>query len=241
MTVDHLASISQIILIDLVLSGDNAVVIALAAHLLPLHQRRQAMLWGCGLAITMRLMLTLVVSNLLLLPGLRFVGALLLAWIACKLIVEKAESVDQTRPPPNNLLKAISRIAMADFIMSLDNVVAIAGVSKSDPVRLTFGLLLSIAMIMTLSTVIMEIMDRYRWIAYLGTAVLALTAAEMISHDLELLHATALGKKDYTGFPTWANWTVRFTLLGSCLTANWWWPKRLVEQVTAQPTESHLR
>ena len=174
MTLDYLGSILKIILFDLVLSGDNAVVIGLAAHLLPARQRRQAMLWGCGMAIVMRVALTLVVAHLLLFPGLRFAGAVLLAWIACKLIQEHDDSTDSTKPPPTSLLKAIRRIAMADLIMSLDNVVAIAGASQSDPVRIILGLFLSISMLLLLSAVIVEIMSRYRWIAYLGTAVLAL-------------------------------------------------------------------
>ena len=168
MTLDYLVSIFKIILFDLVLSGDNAVVIGLAAHLLPPRQRRQAMIWGCGMAIVMRVLLTLVVAELLLFPGLRFVGAVLLVWIACKLIQEEAESADVTKPAPTTLPKAIMRIAMADFIMSLDNIVAIAGASDSDPVRIILGLLLSISMLLLLSAVIMEIMSRYRWIAYVG-------------------------------------------------------------------------
>ena len=185
MTLDYLVSILKIILFDLVLSGDNAVVIGLAAHMLPPRQRRQAMIWGCGMAIAMRVVLTLVVAHLLLFPGLRLIGALLLVWIACKLVQEEADSTDGSKPAPTTLFKAITRIAMADFIMSLDNIVAIAGVSQSDPVRIMIGLFLSISMLLLLSAVIMEIMSRYRWIAYAGAAVLAWTAAEMMVHDLE--------------------------------------------------------
>src|SRR6516165_8755036 len=161
MTLDYFISILKIVLVDLVLSGDNAVVIAMAAYLLPPRQRRQAMFWGCFLAIAMRVVLTLVVSHLLLWPGLRFIGAVLLAWIACKLLQDQAEARDKTKPPPTTLPKAITRIAMADFIMSLDNVVAIAGVSQSDPVRVVLGLVLSISMILSLSAVIMAILNRY--------------------------------------------------------------------------------
>ena len=199
MTLDYLASIFKIILFDLVLSGDNAVVIGLAAHLLPPRQRRQAMIWGCGMAIVMRVALTLVVAHLLLFPGLRFVGAVLLVWIACKLVQEEAESADDTKPAPTTLFKAITRIAMADFIMSLDNVVAIAGVSESDPVRIILGLFLSISMLLLLSAVIMEIMSRYRWIAYAGAAVLAWTAAEMMVHDLDTFYRTRWARESRRG------------------------------------------
>jgi YjbE family integral membrane protein len=224
MTLDYLGSILKIILFDLVLSGDNAVVIGLAAHLLPSRQRRQAMLWGCGMAIVMRVALTLVVAHLLLFPGLRFVGAVLLAWIACKLIQEEPDSTDETEPAPTSLLKAITRIAMADFIMSLDNVVAIAGVSQSDPVRIILGLFLSISMLLLLSALIVEIMSRYRWIAYLGTAVLAFTAADLMVQDLELYYRTRLAHGAEVGYPTWAAWTVRIGILVICLTTKRWWP-----------------
>jgi YjbE family integral membrane protein len=224
MTLDYLGSIFNIIFSDLVLSGDNAVVIGLAAHLLPPRQRRQAMILGCGMAIVMRVALTLVVAYLLLFPGLRFVGALLLAWIACKLIQEEAESTDDTRPVPTSLFKAVTRIAMADFIMSLDNVVAVAGASQSDPVRIILGLVLSISMLLLLSAVIMEIMSRYCWIAYLGGAVLAWIAADMTVHDLELLYRTRLAQGIDVTFPRWAPWTIRVGVLFLCLTTNWWWP-----------------
>src|SRR4051812_26153375 len=225
MTLDYLASIFKIILADLVLSGDNAVVIGLAAHLLPPRQRRQAMIWGCTMAIVMRVALTLVVASLLHLPGLQFVGAVLLAWIACKLMQEEAESVDETKPPPTTLFKAITRIAMADFIMSLDNVMAIAAVSESDPFRIILGLVLSISMLVLLSAIIMEIMSRYRWIAYAGAAVLAWTAADMMIHDLDTFYRTRWAPGVEAGFPIWAAYALRIGLVILCLTTNWWWPK----------------
>jgi YjbE family integral membrane protein len=223
MTLDYLASICKLILIDLVLSGDNAVVIGLAAHLLPHRQRRQALIWGCGMAIAMRIALTLVVAQLLLFPGLRFVGGLLLVWIACKLVKDEADSRDTSKPPPTTLLRAITRIAMADFIMSLDNIVAIAGASQSDPVRVIIGLALSITMLLLLSAVIMEIMSRYRWIAYLGAAVLAWTAADLMIHDLDQMVGSAPHGVLDVGFPVWAAWTLRIGVTLVCLTTNRWW------------------
>ncbi len=224
MTLDYLISILKIILFDLVLSGDNAVVIGLAAHLLPPRQRRQAMIWGCGMAIAMRVVLTLVVANLLLLPGLRLVGALLLVWIACKLVKEESDSSDRNNLAPTTLFKAITRIAMADFIMSLDNIVAIAGVSESDPIRIMIGLFLSISMLLLLSAVIMEIMSRYRWIAYAGAAVLAWTAGEMMVHDIESLYAVRWGRDLQVAFPAWASWLLRIGTVLLCMTTKWWWP-----------------
>jgi YjbE family integral membrane protein len=224
MNLDYLGSVLKIILFDLVLSGDNAVVIGLAAHLLPARQRRQAMFWGCGMAIVMRVVLTLAVAHLLLFPGLRFVGAVLLAHIACKLIQEHQESTDLTRPSPTSLWKAITRIAMADLIMSLDNVIAIAGASQSDPVRIILGLLLSISMLLLLSAVIVEIMNRHHWIVYLGTAVLALTAADLMVQDFEIYYRTRMAQGDGVSYPRWAAWTVRIGILTLCLTTKWWWP-----------------
>jgi YjbE family integral membrane protein len=229
MTLDYLVSILKIVLVDLVLSGDNAVVIAMAAHLLPPPQRRKAMFWGCFLAIAMRVGLTFVVSHLLLLPGLRFIGAALLAWIACKLLQDETEARNTTRPPPATLPRAITRIAMADFIMSLDNLVAIAGVSGSDPVRLILGLVLSISMILTLSAAIMAILNRYHWIVYAGTAVLALTAAEMMEHDFLALRTAAFGETDHPGLPAWFSWTFRTLVIVACVTSHWWWPKPKTE------------
>jgi YjbE family integral membrane protein len=235
MTFDYLLSIIKIILFDLVLSGDNAVVIGLAAHLLPPRQRRQAMIWGCGMAIVMRIALTLVVAQLLILPGLRFAGAVLLAWIACKLVQEEAEAADATRPPPTSLFKAVVRIAMADFIMSLDNVVAIAGASQSDPIRIIIGLILSISMLLLLSAIIMEIMSRYRWIAYVGAAVLALTAADMMVEDLGLLFKAWWGQGIEVHLPFWAAWTIRLGVTVLCLTTNWWWPGARTSHVDDSP------
>jgi YjbE family integral membrane protein len=231
MNFDYLGSIFKIILFDLVLSGDNAVVIGLAAHLLPPRQRRQAMIWGCGMAIIMRVFLTLAVAQLLLFPGLRFIGAVLLAWIACRLMQEEVQSADHTQPDPSTLPKAIMRIAMADFIMSLDNVVAIAGASNSDPVRIILGLLLSISILLFLSALIMEIMSRYRWIAYVGAAVLALTAANMMLEDLDVWYKARWGHGVEGGFPSWAAWLLRAVVLAVCVTTNWWWPKPRLEHV----------
>jgi YjbE family integral membrane protein len=224
MTLDYVGSILKIILFDLVLSGDNAVVIGLAAHLLPPPQRRKAMIWGCGMACFMRVVLTLVVARLLLFPGLRFMGGVLLAWIACKLVQEEDGTEGDTKELPCSLWKAITRIAMADFIMSLDNVVAIAGVSDSDPVRIVLGLLLSISMLLLLSALIMEIMARYRWIAYLGAAVLAWTAAEMMLHDLEFFYRTSHLSQPELSLPRWGVWSIRLGLLSLCMTTKWWWP-----------------
>jgi YjbE family integral membrane protein len=206
-----------------VLSGDNAVVIGLAAHRLPPPQRKRALFWGCALAIVMRIGLTLIVAHLLVIPGLRFVGAVLLAWIACKLMLEEVHAHGDPNAAPTSLFKAVQRIAMADFIMSLDNVLAIAGASGDDWTRIVFGLLLSISMLLALSAVITEMMSRYRWIAYAGAALLAWTAADMMAEDLETFFAEGY-VSGFREFPGWGVWALRFGLVALCMTIKWWIP-----------------
>jgi predicted tellurium resistance membrane protein TerC len=132
------------------------------------------------------------------------------------------------------------RIAMADFIMSLDNVVAIAGASDSDPVRIILGLLLSISILLFMSALIMEIMSRYRWIAYVGAAVLALTAANMMVEDLDIWYKTR-GGHGADGFPSWAAWTLRVVVVGVCVTTNRWWPKPRVPHTDPSPAKQDSR
>jgi YjbE family integral membrane protein len=220
---DYLIPILKIILFDLVLSGDNAVVIGLAAHRLPPAQRKKAMFWGCGLAIVMRIALTFVVFYLLMIPGLRFFGAVLLAWIACKLMLEEVQAAADPHAAPTSLFKAIQRIAMADFIMSLDNVLAIASASESNPLLILLGLILSISMLLALSAVITEMMSRYRWIAYAGAALLALAAADMMTEDLEVFFKAGYVSGIHE-FPHWGKWALRGGLILLCLTINWWLP-----------------
>jgi YjbE family integral membrane protein len=223
MTLDYLISIGKIILFDLVLSGDNAVVIGLAAHRLPPPQRKRALFWGCALAIAMRIGLTLIVAHLLVIPGLRFVGAVLLAWIACKLMLEEVHAHADPNAAPASLFKAVQRIAMADFIMSLDTVLAIASASGDDWSRIIFGLVLSISMLLALSAVITEMMSRYRWIAYAGAAVLAWTAADMMVEDLETFFKAGY-VSGFHEFPKWGVWALRVGLVTLCMTINRWLP-----------------
>lgn len=182
----YLISIAQIILIDIVLSGDNAVVIAMAAHKLPVHQRQRAILWGGGIAILLRVVFTLVMAFLLMIPGVRLIGGLVLVWIACKLLVDEEEHSVSADDADRSALAAIRMIFLADFVMSLDNMLAVAGASHGDWVRLLMGLLISVGIIMFFSTLIAKWMNRFRWIVYLGAAVLAFTAGEMILGDREL-------------------------------------------------------
>jgi YjbE family integral membrane protein len=222
-----LASLFQIVLINVVLSGANALVIAMAARHLPVRQRRAAMLWGGAAAIVLRLALTLAVTYVLMVPGLRFVGAILLVGIACKLIQDEEATLEDGAPAATSLRTAVVRIALADIVMSLDNVVAIAGVSGSDPVLLAVGLVLSIAMILAFSQIILALMNGFRWVVYAGTVVLALTAAGMIRHDLEAVTQLRWGASLPRQFSTWADWGFRGAVVVACLTSSRWWPRRL--------------
>jgi YjbE family integral membrane protein len=187
MAPELIAKILQIVVIDLVLSGDNAVVIAMAAHRLPDHQRKKAILWGGLIAIGMRIMFTMIMAFLLMVPGVRFIGGIVLIWIACKLLLDEGEEPElNTSGASKSTWAAIRMIFVADFVMSLDNMLAVAGAGGEDFKLLVFGLLVSIGIIMFCSTLIARLMNRYHIIVYIGAGILALTAGEMIMGDREL-------------------------------------------------------
>ncbi len=186
MTLHLVLSILQIIMIDVVLSGDNAVVIAMAAHKLPEHQRKRAILWGGGIAIFLRIVFTMIMSFLLMVPWLRLLGGLLLVWIACKLLRDEEEEHVTADSAGRSTIAAIKMIFLADFAMSLDNMLAVAGASHGNWKLLLGGLVISIAIIMTCSNLIAQLMNRYHWIVTLGAAILAFTAGEMMLGDREV-------------------------------------------------------
>ena len=187
MTIELLLKIAQIIAIDIVLSGDNAVVIAMAAHKLPPRQRTKAILWGGAIAIILRIAFTMIMAFLLMVPGVRLVGGIILVWIACKLLLDDEEGPEiNTAGSSKSTWAAVRMIFVADFVMSLDNMLAVAGAGGENFRLLVFGLLVSIAIIMTCSTAIAWLMNRYHWIVYLGAGILAFTASEMIMGDREL-------------------------------------------------------
>lgn len=186
MNLEYVLSVLQIILIDIVLSGDNAVVIAMAAHKLPPHQRKRAILWGGGIAIFMRIGFTVIVAGLLMVPVLKLVGGFVLAMIACKLLLEEDEPEISEENAQRSAWAAIRMIFVADFVMSLDNMLAVAGAAHGDNLRLLLGLLVSIAIIMTCSGLIAGLMNRYHWIVYVGAMILAYTSAQMMVEDREL-------------------------------------------------------
>jgi len=176
-------AVAQIILIDIVLSGDNAVVIALACRNLPERQRRLGIFWGVGGAIALRVTLTFFAVGLLTLPYVKLVGAALLLWIGVKLIAPENENGGHEIRAAANLFGAIRTVIVADFVMSLDNVLAVAAAARDSVFLLIFGLALSIPLMVWASQLILRLMDRYPVIIVLGGALLGWIALSMAISD----------------------------------------------------------
>lgn len=171
----------NIIFIDLVLAGDNAIVIALAARNLPKDKQKQAIIWGTVGAITIRILATLLVVKLLDLPWLHLAGGLLLVWIAFKLLVQEDQHEDIKAG--STLWQAIRTIIIADAAMGLDNVIAVAGAASGHMMLVVIGLIISVPVVVWGSTLFIKLVNRYNWILYVGGAVLAFTAAKMITGE----------------------------------------------------------
>ena len=178
---ESVMSLFGIMMVNIILSGDNAVVIALASRSLPAKQQKKAILWGSAGAIGLRVVLTIVVVKLLQIPYLQFVGGILLVWIAVKLVMEngEGENVDAY----SSFWSAVKTIIIADLVMSLDNTLAIAAVAKGDYLLLTLGLLISVPLIICGSQLIVKIMNRFPVIVFAGAGLIAWTAGEMMQRD----------------------------------------------------------
>jgi YjbE family integral membrane protein len=172
----------QIILVNIVLSGDNAVVIALAARSLPPKQQKQAVFWGAGAAVVMRIILTIVAVELLRWPWLKLIGAALLLWIAVKLLLPEDGDGDPVESS-ENLWAAIKTILIADLVMSLDNVIAVAAAAKGSVVLLVLGLAISIPLVIFGATMLMKVMDRFPIIITIGAGLLGWVAGDMAATD----------------------------------------------------------
>jgi YjbE family integral membrane protein len=171
-----------IIWVNIILSGDNAVVIALAARSLPVHQQGKAVFWGAAAAVVLRIILTIFAVALLKYPYLKLVGGALLFWIAVKLLVPEDDGgadIDSS----DNLFQAIKTILIADLIMSLDNVVAVAAVAKGSILLLILGLVISIPLVVYGATILMKLMGRYPVIVTIGAALIGYVAGEMLVTD----------------------------------------------------------
>ncbi|MCC6870470.1 MAG: TerC family protein [Burkholderiales bacterium] len=173
----------QIIGVNLVLSGDNAVVIALAARSLPVKQQKQAVIWGSGAAVVMRIILTIVAVELLRLPYLKLVGAALLLWIGIQLLLPDDDDHEGKATANSGLVAAIRTILIADLVMSLDNVIAVAAAAKDNLTLLIIGLLISIPIVVFGSTLLMKFMERWPIIIVIGGGLLGWVAGEMAVSD----------------------------------------------------------
>lgn len=181
MDLDLIRAVFSIVIIDLVLSGDNAVVIGMASRRLPADQRRRAIFFGAIGAIGLRVAFTAMVALLLGIPLLQAIGGAVLIWIAFKLLRESHDEHNVREGV--NLIDAIRTIIVADVIMSLDNILAVGGAAHGNLVLLLFGLALSMPIIMFGSNLVALLMNRIPWLVYLGSAILAYTAGEMIFQD----------------------------------------------------------
>jgi len=174
----------KIIGVNIILSGDNAVVIALAARSLPAKQQKQAIFWGAGAAIVLRIILTLFAVVLLTLPWLKLVGSLLLFWIGVKLLIP--EEGDDDVPANDQLLAAIKTILIADLVMSLDNVIAVAAAAGGSVTLLILGLAISIPLVIFGATLLIKLMERFPVIITIGAGLIGWVAGEMLVADVAL-------------------------------------------------------
>tara|TARA_Y100001970_G_scaffold293887_1_gene444309 strand:- start:3939 stop:4514 length:576 start_codon:yes stop_codon:yes gene_type:complete len=181
----------QIIFIDLVLAGDNAIVIGMVASQFPIAQRKKIIFWGIGVAVILRIIFTLITAYLLQISGLRLIGGILLLYICYKLYVDvvKNNKTDENKikVDNSNFFKAFTTIILADVTMSLDNVLGVAGAAKDHYYLLVFGLILSIALMATAATLISSWIKKYKWIAWIGLLAILIVAIELIYTDLTLL------------------------------------------------------
>ena len=189
-TPEQITILTQIILIDLVLAGDNAIIIGMVASKFPLEQRKKIIFWGIGGAVILRIILTLLTAYLLQITGLRLLGGLLLLYIGYKLYVDviKGSSHEENIKVDNSsFLKAIWTILLADFTMSLDNVLGVAGAAGDHYKLLVFGLALSIVLMAFAATLISNWIKKYKWIAWAGLLAILIVAIELIYTDIQIL------------------------------------------------------
>ena len=187
---EQLTILTQIILIDLVLAGDNAIIIGMVASKFPLEQRKKIIFWGIGGAVILRIILTLLTAYLLQITGLRLIGGLLLLYIVYKLytdVIKGTDHEEDIKVDNSSFLKAIWTILLADFTMSLDNVLGVAGAAGDHYKLLIFGLVLSIALMAFAATLISNWIKKYKWIAWAGLLAILVVAIELIYTDIQIL------------------------------------------------------
>ena len=187
---EQLAILTQIIFIDLVLAGDNAIIIGMVASKFPIEQRKKVIFWGIGGAIILRIILTLLTAYLLPITGLRLVGGLLLLYIVYKLytdVIKGHANKENIKVDNSSFIKAIWTVLLADFTMSLDNVLGVAGAAGDHYVLLIFGLALSIILMATAANLISKWITEYKWIAWIGLFAILVVALNLIYTDIKTL------------------------------------------------------
>ena len=180
----------QIIFIDLVLAGDNAIIIGMVASQFPAEQRKKIIFWGIGAAVILRILFTLITAYLLQISGLRLIGGILLLYICYKLyvdVVKQSEKKDDIKIDNSSFMKAITTVILADITMSLDNVLGVAGAARDHYYLLVFGLALSIILMATAATLISGWIKKYKWIAWVGLLAVLIVAIELIYTDIKVL------------------------------------------------------
>ena len=189
-TPEQIAILTQIIFIDLVLAGDNAIIIGMVASKFPVEQRKKVIFWGIGGAVILRIILTLLTAYLLQITGLRLIGGILLLYIVYKLyvdVIKGSDSEEDIKVDNSSFLKAIWTVLLADFTMSLDNVLGVAGAAGDHYGLLVFGLVLSIVLMATAATLISGWIKKYKWIAWVGLLAILLVAVELIYTDIKII------------------------------------------------------
>ena len=189
-TPEQITILTQIILIDLVLAGDNAIIIGMVASKFPLEQRKKIIFWGIGGAVILRIILTLLTAYLLQITGLRLLGGVLLLYIVYKLytdVIKGSDHEEDVKVDSSSFLKAIWTILLADFTMSLDNVLGVAGAAGDHYKLLVFGLILSIVLMAFAATLISNWIKKYKWIAWAGLLAILIVAIELIYTDIQIL------------------------------------------------------
>ena len=187
---EQIAILSQIIFIDLVLAGDNAIIIGMVASKFPPDQRKKVIFWGIGGAVILRIILTLLTAYLLQITGLRLIGGLLLLYIVYKLyvdVIKGAEQEEDIKVDNSSFLKAIWTVLLADFTMSLDNVLGVAGAAGDHYGLLIFGLALSIVLMATAANLISGWIKKYKWIAWAGLFAILIVALQLIYTDIRII------------------------------------------------------
>tara|TARA_B100001245_G_C22793715_1_gene382794 strand:- start:6 stop:581 length:576 start_codon:yes stop_codon:yes gene_type:complete len=181
----------QIVFIDLVLAGDNAIIIGMIASQFDLDLRKKIIFWGIGAAIILRIIFTLMTTYLLQINGLKIIGGFLLLYVAYKLYIDviknEATDIKKIKADKSNFLKAIFTIMLADISMSLDNVLGVAGAAKQHYLLLVFGLILSIILMATMATIISKWIKKYQWIGWIGLLAVVAVSIELIYSDLKII------------------------------------------------------